>query len=118
MNDHITFYVLINTAQVCRNGMVQHLEHLLFYGANMNARNASGNTPLHVCAVNNQVFNQLHHSQIHKMTNTSVVRLMVVLVVLEKDPRGSKVLERCDIVSTSEIKAGKEQLDHEVIIIK
>jgi len=40
--------------QVCRNGMVQHLEHLLFYGADMNARNASGNTPLHVCAVNNQ----------------------------------------------------------------
>ena len=35
--------------------MVQHLEHLLFYGADMNARNASGNTPLHVCAVNNQV---------------------------------------------------------------
>ena len=35
------------------------------------------------------------------------------MVVLEKDPRGSKVLERCDIVSTSEIKAGKEQLDHE-----
>ena len=31
----------------------------------------------------------------------------------EKGPRGSKVLERCDIVSTSEIKAGKEQLDHE-----
>ena len=59
MNDHIMFSVLINTAQVCRNGMVQHLEHLLFYGANMNARNASGNTPLHVCAVNNQVFNQL-----------------------------------------------------------
>merc|ERR1719186_1228143 len=40
--------------QVCRNGMVQHLEHLLFYGADMNARSASGNTPLHVCAVNNQ----------------------------------------------------------------
>lgn len=33
---------------------MQHLEHLLFYGADMNARNASGNTPLHVCAVNNQ----------------------------------------------------------------
>ena len=32
-----------------------HLEHLLFYGADMNAQNASGNTPLHVCAVNNQV---------------------------------------------------------------
>merc|ERR1719336_3605738 len=40
--------------QVCRSGMVQHLEHLLFYGADMNAHNASGNTPLHVCAVNNQ----------------------------------------------------------------
>jgi len=40
--------------QTCRNGMVQHLEHLLFYGADMNVRNASGNTPLHVCAVNNQ----------------------------------------------------------------
>ena len=35
--------------------MVHHLQHLLFYGADMNARNASGNTPLHVCAVNNQV---------------------------------------------------------------
>ena len=34
--------------------MVQHLEHLLCYGADMNSHNASGNTPLHVCAVNNQ----------------------------------------------------------------
>ncbi|CAL8078487.1 unnamed protein product [Orchesella dallaii] len=42
------------THQACRNGLVQHLEHLLYYGADMNARNASGNTPLHVCAVNNQ----------------------------------------------------------------
>ncbi|XP_069950590.1 protein shank isoform X2 [Cherax quadricarinatus] len=41
------------THQACRNKMVQHLEHLLFYGADMNAQNASGNTPLHVCAVNN-----------------------------------------------------------------
>ncbi|KAK4886879.1 hypothetical protein RN001_003150 [Aquatica leii] len=40
--------------QACRTGLLQHLEHLLFYGADMNARNASGNTPLHVCAVNNQ----------------------------------------------------------------
>lgn len=39
--------------QACRNNLVQQLEHLLFYGADMNARNASGNTPLHVCAVNN-----------------------------------------------------------------
>ncbi|KAK3885694.1 hypothetical protein Pcinc_010114 [Petrolisthes cinctipes] len=41
------------THQACRNKMVQHLEHLLFYGADMNCQNASGNTPLHVCAVNN-----------------------------------------------------------------
>jgi len=45
----------INTFnQACRNGLIQHLEHLLFYGADMDAQNASGNTPLHVCAVNNQ----------------------------------------------------------------
>lgn len=40
--------------QACRNGLIHHLEHLLYYGADMNAKNASGNTPLHVCAVNNQ----------------------------------------------------------------
>ncbi|XP_034933990.1 uncharacterized protein Prosap isoform X2 [Chelonus insularis] len=39
--------------QACRNNLVQHLDHLLFYGADLNAQNASGNTPLHVCAVNN-----------------------------------------------------------------
>ncbi|GAB6029692.1 hypothetical protein CHUAL_005416 [Chamberlinius hualienensis] len=42
------------THQACRNGLVQHLEHLLFYGADLNARNAPGNTPLHVCAANEQ----------------------------------------------------------------
>lgn len=40
--------------QACRAGLVTHLEHLIFYGGDMNVRNASGNTPLHVCAVNNQ----------------------------------------------------------------
>ncbi|XP_077284639.1 SH3 and multiple ankyrin repeat domains prosap isoform X2 [Arctopsyche grandis] len=40
--------------QACRNGLIQHLDHLLFYGADMNGKNASGNTPLHVCAVNGQ----------------------------------------------------------------
>ena len=40
--------------KACRNGLIQHLERLLFYSADLNARNASGNTPLHVCAVNNQ----------------------------------------------------------------
>uniref|UniRef100_A0A8C7HXM0 SH3 and multiple ankyrin repeat domains protein 3 n=1 Tax=Oncorhynchus kisutch TaxID=8019 RepID=A0A8C7HXM0_ONCKI len=40
--------------QACRHGHVQHLEHLLFYGADMTAQNASGNTALHVCALYNQ----------------------------------------------------------------
>lgn len=44
----------ISIVQACRHGLVQHLEHLLFYGADMDGRNASGNSPLHVCAVNNQ----------------------------------------------------------------
>ncbi|XP_078288771.1 SH3 and multiple ankyrin repeat domains protein 2-like [Panthera onca] len=38
----------------CRYGHVQHLEHLLFYGADMAAQNASGNTALHICALYNQ----------------------------------------------------------------
>ncbi|XP_044286626.1 SH3 and multiple ankyrin repeat domains protein 3-like [Varanus komodoensis] len=40
--------------QACRYGHVQHLEHLLFYGADMTAQNASGNSALHVCALYNQ----------------------------------------------------------------
>uniref|UniRef100_A0A3P9PNT1 SH3 and multiple ankyrin repeat domains 2 n=1 Tax=Poecilia reticulata TaxID=8081 RepID=A0A3P9PNT1_POERE len=40
--------------QACRHGHVQHLEHLLFYGALMGAQNASGNTALHICALYNQ----------------------------------------------------------------
>lgn len=41
--------------QACRYGNVQHLEHLLFYGADMSSQNASGNTALHLCALYNQV---------------------------------------------------------------
>ncbi|KAI4891394.1 hypothetical protein NFI96_032127, partial [Prochilodus magdalenae] len=40
--------------QACRHGHIQHLEHLLFYGADMSAQNASGNTALHICALYNQ----------------------------------------------------------------
>ncbi|XP_016430326.1 SH3 and multiple ankyrin repeat domains protein 3-like [Sinocyclocheilus rhinocerous] len=40
--------------QACRHGHVQHLEHLLFFGADMSAQNASGNTALHICALYNQ----------------------------------------------------------------
>ena len=47
------FYVL--TTQVCKNGRVQHLDLLITYGADMNSVNLSGNTPLHICAMKNQV---------------------------------------------------------------
>lgn len=40
--------------KACKNGLVKHVENLLFYGAEINAQNVNGNTPLHVCAVNNQ----------------------------------------------------------------
>ncbi|XP_072842021.2 SH3 and multiple ankyrin repeat domains protein 2 isoform X1 [Pogona vitticeps] len=40
--------------QACRYGHVQHLEHFLFYGADMSTQNASGNTALHICALYNQ----------------------------------------------------------------
>ncbi|KAL0968782.1 hypothetical protein UPYG_G00271790 [Umbra pygmaea] len=40
--------------QACRYGHVQHMEHLLFYGADTSVQNASGNTPLHICALYNQ----------------------------------------------------------------
>lgn len=47
-------FFLLPFVQACRNGLVHHLEHLLVYGADMDSKNASGNTPLHVCAVNAQ----------------------------------------------------------------
>ncbi|KAL4233853.1 hypothetical protein ACF0H5_008529 [Mactra antiquata] len=39
--------------QACKLGLVQHLEHLMFYGADLDVTNASGNTALHICAINN-----------------------------------------------------------------
>ena len=41
--------------QCCRGNHVKHLDHLLFYGSEMNSRNSGGNTALHVSALNNQV---------------------------------------------------------------
>ncbi|XP_048372415.1 SH3 and multiple ankyrin repeat domains protein 1-like [Sphaerodactylus townsendi] len=40
--------------QACQHGHSQHLEHLLFYGAEPGAQNASGNTALHICALYNK----------------------------------------------------------------
>lgn len=50
-----SFFSTLCFEQACRYGHVQHLEHLLFYGADMTAQNASGNTALHICALYNQV---------------------------------------------------------------
>ena len=41
--------------KVCRYGHVQHLEQLIYYGATIDAQNGSGNTPLHICSLYNQV---------------------------------------------------------------
>ncbi|MEE6482541.1 hypothetical protein FKM82_013273 [Ascaphus truei] len=40
--------------QACQHGHSQHLEHLLFYGADPAVQNASGNTALHICALYNK----------------------------------------------------------------
>lgn len=70
-------YSLIAFSQACRHGNVQHLEHLLFYGAEMSAQNASGNTALHLCALYNQVHNQkLNLSQTGKLLNEVFIILM------------------------------------------
>jgi len=34
---------------------MQFLEQLIYYGADVNCQNYSGNTPLHICAIYNQV---------------------------------------------------------------
>lgn len=38
----------------CKLGLSHHLDHLIYYGCDINAKNNTGNTPLHVCAVHNQ----------------------------------------------------------------
>lgn len=41
--------------EACRLGLVQHVEHLLFYRCDINAQDNQGNTPLHICSMTNQV---------------------------------------------------------------
>ncbi|MGH0159221.1 UNVERIFIED_CONTAM: hypothetical protein FKN15_037085 [Acipenser sinensis] len=53
--------------QACRYGHDQHLEHLLFYGADMSAQNASGNTALHVCALYNQACRYGHDQHLEHL---------------------------------------------------
>jgi len=83
-NEHsIKSFFVCMFCQACRHGHVQHLEHLLFYGADMSAQNASGNTALHVCALYNQVTHSIiqyvvriplatsHHTHTHTHTHSS-----------------------------------------------
>ncbi|KAI5619895.1 SH3 and multiple ankyrin repeat domains protein 1-like [Silurus asotus] len=42
------------TLLACQHGFAQHLEHLLFYGADTTSQNASGNTALHISALYNK----------------------------------------------------------------
>lgn len=44
-----------SSPQACQHGFAQHLEHLLFYGADTTSQDASGNTALHICALYNKV---------------------------------------------------------------
>ncbi len=44
----------LNYLKACKLGLSQHLDHLIYYGSDVNARNNSGNSPLHVCAIHNQ----------------------------------------------------------------
>ena len=46
------FYAVI---QVCKTGKVKLLDMLIYYGADVNAQNQNGNTPLHICAAEDQV---------------------------------------------------------------
>jgi len=41
--------------QVCKAGRVKLLDMLIYYGADVNAQNNNGNTPLHICAAEDQV---------------------------------------------------------------
>lgn len=42
--------------KACEHGLIQHLEQLLYYGADRNAQTSDSNdTPLHICARYNQV---------------------------------------------------------------
>ena len=47
--------ILCGVLQVCKEGTVKLLDMLIYYGADVNAQNHNGNTPLHICAAEDQV---------------------------------------------------------------
>lgn len=51
LNDHNNWQEIHHA---CKLGLSHHLDHLIYYGCDINAKTNTGNTPLHVCAVYNQ----------------------------------------------------------------
>lgn len=53
--------MLVSVLQACRAGRMQIVDQLVYYGADVNSRNYVGNTPLHICAIYDQVINKQAH---------------------------------------------------------
>ncbi|CAA88324.1 Protein shank [Caenorhabditis elegans] len=65
--------------QACKNGLTKHVEHLLYFGGQIDAENVNGNSPLHVCAVNNRpecarvlLFRGADHLAVNKQGQTAL----------------------------------------------
>ncbi|GMS83942.1 hypothetical protein PENTCL1PPCAC_6117 [Pristionchus entomophagus] len=89
--------------QACKNGLVKHVEHLLYYGAQADVENVNGNTPLHVCAVNSRaecarvlLFRGASHVAVNKQGQTAlhvahIVAATAVADVIASHAPGSSV---------------------------
>uniref|UniRef100_A0A8R1UGW6 Shn-1 n=1 Tax=Pristionchus pacificus TaxID=54126 RepID=A0A8R1UGW6_PRIPA len=89
--------------QACKNGLVKHVEHLLYYGAQADVENVNGNTPLHVCAVNSRaecarvlLFRGASHVAVNKQGQTAlhvahIVGTTAVAEVIASHAPGSSV---------------------------
>ncbi|GMT13608.1 hypothetical protein PFISCL1PPCAC_4905 [Pristionchus fissidentatus] len=89
--------------QACKNGLVKHVEHLLYYGAQADVENVNGNTPLHVCAVNSRaecarvlLFRGASHIAVNKQGQTAlhvahIVGAAAVSDVISSHAPGSSV---------------------------
>lgn len=66
--------------KACQNGFAQHLEHLLFYGADTSSQNASGNTALHISALYNKA--SMETNPLYKKTIMTVIIMPAFLKLL------------------------------------
>lgn len=65
--------------KACQNGFAQHLEHLLFYGADTSSLNASGNTALHISALYNKASTEIDPSSETIITIITTLSFLKVL---------------------------------------